>query len=106
MEMEIELSFDAYGRTKTTADTRPANNGPVPSLDYRTKTVMSDAVHTENPVLDKTDRRQPIDDLLFDCEITDCGLMPRTFWFPADGTKVCGSHRSCVMGPAGLNTCT
>lgn len=26
------------------------------------------------------------DDLLFDCEIADSGLMPRTFWVPAEET--------------------
>jgi hypothetical protein len=26
-----------------------------------------------------------LDELLFDCEISDCGLMPRTFWVPSNG---------------------
>ena len=34
-----------------------------------------------------TNLEDNIDDLLFDCEIADCGLMPRTFWMPVDGTK-------------------
>ena len=28
-----------------------------------------------------------LDDLLFDCEISDSGLMPRTFWVPAEGME-------------------
>mmetsp|Transcript_26715 Transcript_26715/g.39699 ORF Transcript_26715/g.39699 Transcript_26715/m.39699 type:complete len:444 (-) Transcript_26715:44-1375(-) len=32
-------------------------------------------------------RRKILDDLLFDCELSDCGLLPRTFWMPVDGTK-------------------
>ncbi len=43
-----------------------------------------------NDVVDnKEQRRQHIlDDILFDCEITDCALLPRTFWMPCTGTKV------------------
>jgi len=36
---------------------------------------------------DSTTEEKILDDLLFDCEISDCGLMPRTFWVPATGFR-------------------
>lgn len=33
------------------------------------------------------EHRKWIDDLLFDCQLSDCGLMPRTFWVSATGMR-------------------
>lgn len=63
--MEINLRLDGEGRTKGDDDVVAQEKG----LDYRCKSTMTSLV----PSFD-------IDDLCFDCEIADCGLMPRTFW--------------------------
>mmetsp|Transcript_28112 Transcript_28112/g.47663 ORF Transcript_28112/g.47663 Transcript_28112/m.47663 type:complete len:443 (-) Transcript_28112:2123-3451(-) len=51
-----------------------------PSLDYSSKTIMTNLAHLSE---DATTAKQ-LDELLFDCEITDSGLLPRTFWMSAN----------------------
>ena len=69
--MEINLQFDDQGRTRCTLD----EGG---EIDYFPKTVMTS--------LNDLAERQ-LDGLLFDCEIADCDIMPRTFWMPVDGSE-------------------
>ena len=74
-DLEIDFSLDAEGRT-----TGP---GAAKCVDYRSKakqaTFESKTLTPE--VL--------LDELLLDCEIADSGLMPRTFWMPADAEPRC-----------------
>jgi hypothetical protein len=110
MEEEIELNFrlDEHGRTayvppaldepneENEGDSlqqkqqQPQGESDV-SLDYQPKTIMTNLAGP--PAASSTDHHHNhcswIDDLLFDCEITDCGLMPRTFWVPVDGKPRC-----------------
>jgi hypothetical protein len=87
------------------------NTTTIPTLDYKTKVTMTnlrqDIFLSSVPLLssvkdgrdnDINDEQQQQeeqqqqslllwDDLLLDCEISDCGLMPRTFWIPAQGME-------------------
>eukprot|EP00980_Cylindrotheca_fusiformis_P015847 scaffold4637_cov128-Cylindrotheca_fusiformis.AAC.18 len=81
--MEIELNFrlDADGRTANTRgesdESRKTEDGGKP-MDYSCKAVATNLNDLSNEALD---------DILFDCEISDSGLMPRTFWVPVEGMK-------------------
>ena len=95
--MEIELNFrlDEHGRTapsnseseRPSAPDHPKDN-PTTRLDYQSKTILTNlsttAAQSSSPD-DSPAHRQWLDDLLFDCQISDSGLMPRTFWVPAQG---------------------
>ena len=86
MEQEIELNFrlDGDGRTANTNEgsrNETKNDAGDPTIDYCSKTTMTNlAIHSN-----ESSNRKLLDDLLFDCEISDCGLMPRTCWVPAKG---------------------
>jgi hypothetical protein len=85
--MEIELNFrlDGDGRTaNTNAEDRKNGNESEDQVDYSSNAVMTNlAPNDQNDDV----HREWLDDLLFDAEIADCGLMPRTFWIPADDMK-------------------
>ena len=66
-DMEIQLSFDENGRTRCDDSEK---------LDYTAKARSTSLSSLSFSVLD---------DLLYDAEIADCALLPRTFWMPADG---------------------
>lgn len=93
--MEFNLRLDCDGRT--TYDPEVVADGgepdakkaklltnkpplPTPSLDYSSKTIMTNLSQLNG---DPTTTKQ-LDELLFDCEITDSGLLPRTFWISAN----------------------
>ena len=102
--IEFNLRLDGNGRTtydpaavdsvespsKSTDDGEPdakkakLDNSPppptTPSLDYSSKTIMTNLAQLSG---DPTTAKQ-LDELLFDCEITDSGLLPRTFWMSAN----------------------
>lgn len=102
--MEFNLRLDGNGRTtydpaavesadassKSTVDGEPDAKKakldsappppPPPSLDYFSKTIMTNLSQLSG---DPTTAKQ-LDELLFDCEITDSGLLPRTFWISAN----------------------
>lgn len=82
--MEIELNFrlDAEGRTANTSEPDGEKENNV-RLDY---SFQSTTTNLSN--LNLTDQEFH-DDLLFDCEISDSGLMPRTFWVPCDMKPRC-----------------
>jgi hypothetical protein len=77
--MEIELNFrlDTDGRTANPNETR-SDQKVTPTIDYSAKSSMTNLESAEQKWLD---------DLLLDCEISDSGLMPRTFWVPVEGMK-------------------
>jgi len=94
--LELNLRLDGDGRTtydpaavmsskskdgerdpkKAKLDT----TSPPPSLDYSSKTIMTNLAQLSG---DATTKKQ-LDEILFDCEITDSGLLPRTFWISAN----------------------
>lgn len=78
--VELQLCLDGEGRT-VSAEHKPDGTGN--AIDYSSKAVMSEL---SSPI-DITERREIMDDLLFDAEIADCGLLPRTFWMPCEGRK-------------------
>jgi hypothetical protein len=104
MEIEINFRLDETGRTASTtviqtedfAGASASENGSSPSsahLDYSYRVIMTNLQNRSNNSDGKTDTESPeqyqqwLDDILFDCEISDSGLMPRTFWVPAQGFK-------------------
>lgn len=90
--MEIELNFrlDGNGRTANSKANSDENTDVKDQcereIDYQPKTTLTNLT-LDGESADRNDHRQWLDDLLFDCEISDCGLMPRTFWVPAQGMK-------------------
>jgi hypothetical protein len=103
---EINLHLDIDGRTTFNTDMSSSvlavdgittigakrdrvdtNSEHKPSLDYSSKTTMTNLSsipippHSDNS--DSSVINAAYDALLFDCEIADCGMMPRTFWVPA-----------------------
>ena len=97
--IEFNLRFDADGRTTydptvAAAPSQPTHDDGVepdakrakttpPSLDYSTKTIMTNLA----PLSGDETTAKKLDELLFDCEITDSGLLPRTFWVSANSDK-------------------
>ncbi len=60
-------------------------------------TRTSKATTTTPSVNSNCGRKQKLlDDLLFDCEITDCALLPRTFWMPCTGRPRCALEQ-CAL---------
>ena len=96
MEVELNFRLDSDGRTADTRvaqgsnDTHSTSEPSSPKVDYQPKTTLTNLAKTSNGHRrsdhDDVVHDQWLDDLLLDAEITDCGLMPRTFWMPADGT--------------------
>ena len=104
-EQEIEISFrlDGHGRTiSTTTETNNAETPDQPPIrQYESHSTMMElcvsaadsdgkdddgATGNSNATTAVVDRNHSlVDELLFDCEISDCGLMPRTFWVPSEG---------------------
>ena len=91
MEEEIDINFrlDRNGRTLNTAEDDNANRSSegdekakkdAANIDFQSKVTMTNLTQSEGRV----DAQQLLDDLLFDCEISDSGLLPRTFWISAD----------------------
>jgi hypothetical protein len=98
MEIEINFCLDENGRTASTLQpTDPGGsnelekNQSLDVVDYSYRVAMTNlqpsSLHNDdgNTSTEEQDEKHQkwIDDLLFDCEISDSGLMPRTFWVPA-----------------------
>jgi len=84
-EVELQLKLDPKGRTisEQTSDSTQ-------TLDYSSKTVLTSLADDSNHILfpeDEEKRTNFLDEMLLDCEITDCALLPRTFWMPAVGME-------------------
>jgi hypothetical protein len=84
-EIELQLRIDPEGRTTYDPEVVQPKNGEESSeqLDYHSKTCLTLLNHEEERNKDVS----LLDDLLLDCEITDCALLPRTFWVGATETK-------------------
>lgn len=61
---------------------------PASVMDYSSKTTLTNIASLDSSL------EKEMNDLLFDCEITDCGLLPRTFWVPAAKPKPDGTSNS------------
>jgi len=97
-EVELQLRLDPEGRTISEEDGGP--NEDKPNLDYSSKTVLTSVADDSNTILFPNDgekRTKLLDELLFDCEITDCALLPRTFWMPATGMKPRCALEQCAL---------
>jgi hypothetical protein len=95
--MEIELNFRLDRDGRTSNPNQSEEGGPsqqeTAQMDYQSKVMMTNLAAPYDEI-----QRQLLDDLLFDCEISDCGLLPRTFWVPADG-----SAPRCTLEQFALN---
>jgi hypothetical protein len=97
--LELNLRLDGDGRTtydpavmmlseSKDRESKPKKAkldtiSPPPSLDYSSKTIMTNLDKLSGDATTKTQ----LDEILFDCEITDSGLLPRTFWVYAADTQ-------------------
>jgi hypothetical protein len=94
---EVDFRLDANGRTAL-------NDEATVVPDYSTKicratlerllpvvlsTNTADGPAKEDPSAIASTNEQLFKELLFDCEIADSGLMPRTFWLAASDTPRC-----------------
>ena len=85
-EVELQLRLDPEGRTIASEDfckSAPALAGKEVKMDYSSKTVLTSLAGAG--IFDSN----LLDDLLYDCEIADCALLPRTFWIQCDGRPRC-----------------
>ena len=84
--MELSLRLDQDGRTtydpSAIVAAPSSSSSSHHSVDYSSKTVL-----TKLADVSVTTASHLLDDLLFDAEIADCALLPRTFWVPAEGMK-------------------
>ena len=83
-EEYVEPSRSKKAKTEEQSDD-VAKEDTSPTLDYSSKTAM-----TNLSSFLSTPTKSPLNDLLFDCEIADSGLLPRTFWIsaaPSDTNK-------------------
>jgi len=71
-EVELQLRLDPEGRTIASEDFCKSSSRSVGKeevkMDYSSKTVLTSLVEESCSGL--------LDDLLFDCEVTDCALLP------------------------------
>jgi hypothetical protein len=84
---EIEINFRLeHGRTVPQLDARlnvDTAAAATTKIDYSSKTVSTTFRLEDKPHISGFETI--VDELLFDAEISDSGLMPRTFWVPANG---------------------
>ena len=96
MSTEVELNLRLDGDCRTTFDPSSVKSeeSSTIAIDYSTKTVLTSLADeskakTSSSSCETNDEKQGLlDDMLFDCEITDCALLPRTFWMPCTGMEV------------------
>jgi len=82
--VELSLRLDQDGRTThdpTVVVAQSSTSSSHSFVDYSSKTVMTKLAEVSTKTSDI------LDDVLFDAEIADCALLPRTFWMPAEGIK-------------------
>ena len=91
-EVELQLRLDPEGRTIPSEDFCKSSSRSVGKeevkMDYSSKTVLTSLVEEACSDL--------LDDLLFDCEITDCALLPRTFWINCDEKPRCALEQMAL----------
>lgn len=93
-EVELQLKLDPEGRTIADDNDSDQTQTQQPQMDYTSKTVLTSLADDFNSSdSDKSSRHETekrtkfMDDILLDCEIADCALLPRTFWMPATGME-------------------
>lgn len=94
-EIELQLKFDPEGRTISDQSSNSTR-----TLNYSSKTVLTSiADESEYPLFPENERKRIalLDEMLFDCEITDCALLPRTFWMPAEGMEPRSILEQCAL---------
>ena len=84
-EIEINFRLDANGRTVEQQSGNTSSLLRAASVDYQTQTVPTTfslpPADNNNSIASWSEKeRLLLDELLYDCEIADSGLMPRTFW--------------------------
>lgn len=86
-EIELQLRLDPEGRTAYDPEVIHSTNNDESSvlLDYTSKTCLTLLANEDS--VTQSSNNDVLDDLLLDCEITDCALLPRTFWVGATDTK-------------------
>lgn len=93
-QLEISFRLDAEGRT--TVPVQSACGGDSSKgiayesgwFDYSTRAVFTEFLELNSDEKGPSSSSVSLhDELLFDCEIADCALMPRTFWVPADDSE-------------------
>ena len=93
-EVELNLRLDPDCRTAFDPSTSTIQDIKTPTtIDYSSKTVLTSLADESKVGLTSSqmsdgEKQKQLDDLLFDCEITDCALLPRTFWMPCVGMEV------------------
>ena len=94
-DLTISLALDGNGRTKIQLDEaeakatkRPRKNEDGPAINYSTRTSQTNIVEFSEEVLDN---------LLFDAEICDCALLPRTFWVNAGDEPRCSLEKMALQ---------
>lgn len=105
-EMMFDFSLDSNGRTKYErpqnnnknnetsyyADSKSKEESTTFEINYTPHTVWTN-LKKATTKMEMNERGKQlkldtlIDDLLYDAEICDCALMPRTFWIPCKGMK-------------------
>eukprot|EP00554_Chaetoceros_debilis_P015802 CAMPEP_0194119938 /NCGR_PEP_ID=MMETSP0150-20130528/41352_1 /TAXON_ID=122233 /ORGANISM="Chaetoceros debilis, Strain MM31A-1" /LENGTH=416 /DNA_ID=CAMNT_0038811817 /DNA_START=18 /DNA_END=1264 /DNA_ORIENTATION=- len=102
-EVELQLHLDAEGRTifdVSTKEEHTSKERKKTLVDYSSKTQLTrlaDGHRSQIFLEDEQKRTQLMDDLLFDCEITDFALLPRTFWMPANGMQPRCALEQCAL---------
>lgn len=83
-EIEVNFRLDAEGRTANTKVDPDCTAEEAVAVQYEPATSMCELSAENNNEIGHADQSHPLfDELLYDCEIADCGLMPRTFWVPS-----------------------
>ena len=92
-DLTISLALDGNGRTKIQLDEAEAKATKRPrknedAINYSTRTSQTNIVEFSEEVLDN---------LLFDAEICDCALLPRTFWVNAGDEPRCSLEKMALQ---------
>lgn len=86
-EIEINFKLNAEGRTIQATPSKQEGFGvKEEALFYESHSIQAE-LWCDKERIDHT--HSLVDELLYDCEISDCGLMPRTFWISANATARC-----------------
>lgn len=98
-EIELNLRLDPHCRTTFDPSSIIDSKESPTIIDYASKTVLTSLADeskvnilsnntSSSSEMSDEEKQKLLDDLLFDCEITDCALLPRTFWMPCTGMEV------------------
>lgn len=97
-EIELKLQLDKDGRTSLSQIEVPSEddgNGIInqpdvigtKKVDYKSKCMFTKLAYNDETLTNDEGKKKLMDDLLYDCEISDSGLLPRTFWMPSKDVK-------------------